>query len=202
VTAALVVRPAVVGDRAKLRQAVIELQEHERRLHATRLPAALMVDAYLDWMLARAERDGAVLVAEQGGVFAGFVDGWIEQTDAIAETADSNRFGYVSDICVMPVYRGQRIARRLLTEIEDCVRRHGVVRVRINALAANDPARRSYERSGFVPCEIQYERYRDIRNERRRGGLCSATGRVCRIVRCRRAAAAADGAGSGDKEAT
>lgn len=57
----------------------------------------------------------------------------------------------------MPAYRGQRIARRLLGEIEACLRRHGVARVRINGLAANEPARRSYERAGFVPYEILYE---------------------------------------------
>ena len=88
------VRPAVADDRATLRQAVVELQEHERRLHATRLPAAHIADAYLDWMLARAECDGAVLVAEQGGAFAGFVAGWIEQADAVAETADSFRMKF------------------------------------------------------------------------------------------------------------
>ncbi len=85
------VRPAVADDRATLRQTVVDLQEHERRLHATRLPAAHIADAYLDWMLARAECDGAVLVAEQGGAFTGFVAGWIEQADAVAETSDSNR---------------------------------------------------------------------------------------------------------------
>jgi ribosomal protein S18 acetylase RimI-like enzyme len=55
-----------------------------------------------------------VLIAETQGIFVGFAAGWVEQDDNIAETADSNRFGYISDICVMPAYRGQRIALRLL----------------------------------------------------------------------------------------
>jgi hypothetical protein len=31
---------------------------------------------------------------------AAIVAGWIVQTDNISETADSNRFGYISDICI------------------------------------------------------------------------------------------------------
>ena len=45
--------------------------------------------------------------------------GWIEHSDAIAETADSNRFGNISDVCVTPDHRGQRIASRLLCAIEE-----------------------------------------------------------------------------------
>ena len=36
-------------------------------------------------------------VAELADNFLGFVAGWIEQTNNLAETADSNRFGYDSD---------------------------------------------------------------------------------------------------------
>ena len=62
--------------------------------------AEQIADAYLDWMLRQAEVSGAVLVAESGGSFVGFVAGWIEQADNVAETPDFNRFGYISDICV------------------------------------------------------------------------------------------------------
>ena len=53
---------------------------------------------------------GAVLIAEIDGAFAGFVAGWIEEETHICETPHSNRFGYVSDICVLPDYRGRRVA--------------------------------------------------------------------------------------------
>jgi hypothetical protein len=58
-------------------------------------------------MLAEVERSGAVLIAEAGGVFIGFVAGWIVKKNVIEETPDSNRFGLVSDICVLAPYRGR-----------------------------------------------------------------------------------------------
>src|SRR5271169_3628424 len=95
----LTIRPAAPSDRPRLRAAVVELHERERRLHNSRLPGEETADAYLDWMLAEARQGGAVLVAEAGGAFAGFAAGWIAQENLIEETPDSNCYGYVSDIC-------------------------------------------------------------------------------------------------------
>jgi len=109
-------------------------------------------------MQQQAGEGGAVLVAEIEGTFVGFVSGWIEQEHNIAETADSNRFGYISDVCVLPAYRGRRIASQLLNVLEKHFSRAGVKRMRINALAANGSARASYENAGFVPYEVVYEK--------------------------------------------
>jgi ribosomal protein S18 acetylase RimI-like enzyme len=134
------------------------LQEHERRLHATRLPGETIADAYLEWMLSKAAESGAIFIAEVDGAFGGFIAGWIENGDNLAETPDSNRFGFVSDVCVMQPYRGRRIASRLLEAIEAHFRAAGVTRIRIWALAANSAARASYERAGFTPYEVVYEK--------------------------------------------
>jgi hypothetical protein len=92
------IRPATSADRDTIRDAFVEPQEFERALHPSRLPGEPIADAYLDWMFARAEKSGAVLVAEDSGRFLGFVAGWIEEATNIVETPQSNRFGYVSDI--------------------------------------------------------------------------------------------------------
>ena len=154
----ITIRPATASDHPLLRRAIIELQDHERRLHATRLPGEQIAETYLAWIEHRAADSGAVLVAETQGIFVGFAAGWVEQDDNIAETADSNRFGYISDICVMPAYRGQRIALRLLGNLEQHFRCTGVTRLRIASLATNAAARAAYERGGFVPYEIIYEK--------------------------------------------
>jgi hypothetical protein len=77
----LSVRLALPSDRPALRAAVVELHEEERRLHDSRLPGEQTADAYLVWMLAEAARDGAVFVAEAGGVFAGFAAGCSGERD-------------------------------------------------------------------------------------------------------------------------
>ena len=157
-TSLMIIRPAAPADRPNLRQAIIELQEYERLRHDTRRPGAQIADAYLDWIERQAEANGVVLVAEYPDSFLGFVAGWIERTDNIAETADSNSFGYISDICVMPDFRGKRIAAKLLDGIEQYFRRQGVRRLRVGALAVNASAQTSYEHAGFHPYEILYEK--------------------------------------------
>jgi ribosomal protein S18 acetylase RimI-like enzyme len=154
----LTIRAAAPSDSPHLRRAVIELQDHESRLHASRLPGDQIADAYLAWMEKRAAEDGAVLIAEIDGAFTGFVAGWIEEESHICETPDSNRFGYVSDICVLPAFRGRRIASQLLDAMELRLRREGVTRVRLFTLAANRAARASYERSGYAAYEVVYEK--------------------------------------------
>jgi ribosomal protein S18 acetylase RimI-like enzyme len=154
----LSVRLAQASDKAALRAAVAELHNVEGRLHDSRLPGEETADAYLAWMLAEAARDGAVFVAEVGGVFAGFAAGWVVQDEYIEETPDSNRFGYISDVCVLPAFRGRRIAARLLEALEVRLSLYGIKRIRLSALAANKAARTSYERLGYVAYEIVYEK--------------------------------------------
>jgi ribosomal protein S18 acetylase RimI-like enzyme len=91
-----------------------------------------------------------------------FVAGWIE-TKNIGEMPDSNRVGYISDICV-PDFRGRRIVSQLLKGIEQHLAGLGIARLRINSLAANKSARASYERAGFAPYEIVYEKTIQIRD--------------------------------------
>ena len=156
----VVIRPAVPADLPDLRLAMVELQEYERRLDATtRLPGEQIAGAYLARLRQEvAEKGGAIFIAERDGVFAGFAVGWIIKRDHIPESADSNRFGYLSDICVMPAYRRQRIAQRLLTALEQHLASAGITRFRLFALAANASARATYESVGFAAYEILYEK--------------------------------------------
>jgi ribosomal protein S18 acetylase RimI-like enzyme len=58
----------------------------------------------------------------------------------------------------MPEFRGLRIAARLLEAIELSLKRDGVDHLRLNVLASNRSARTSYERAGFAPYEVVYEK--------------------------------------------
>lgn len=90
--------------------------------------------------------------------FAGFVAGWVEEDESLAETPDSNRHGLVSDLCVLAPFRGRRIAAKLLDAMQERFECEGISRIRIGALAANGSARSSYERAGFAPYEVIYEK--------------------------------------------
>jgi ribosomal protein S18 acetylase RimI-like enzyme len=135
--AGLAIRKAMPSDAANLVHAITELPDHEQALHDTRLPGASIVAPYLRWLESRTSGSGAILIGEVAGCFIGFAAGWIEETDAIAETRDSNRFGYLSDISVLRAYRGKRFATLLLGAMENDLEQFGIARVRINAIAAS-----------------------------------------------------------------
>jgi ribosomal protein S18 acetylase RimI-like enzyme len=155
----LAVRPAAGGDIDDVRRGLIVLQEYEYALHDTRLAAAAVADPYLTWMLGQvAAQDGLCLVGHLGATFFGFVAGWIERADNPAETEDSTTFGYVSDICILPEWRGYRLSMVLLSALEDHFRAKSVRRLRISTLAANVAALAAYRSAGYAPYEMTLEK--------------------------------------------
>jgi ribosomal protein S18 acetylase RimI-like enzyme len=154
------IRPYGEADRPAVIAAEIALQEHERDLHDTRLPGAGNTEAYFEKLLGElAANSGAIFVAEAAGIFAGLVAGFIESYDFDLETPDSCVYGYCSDIYVAPEFRGTGLARMLLDVLERHLATQApIARFRINVLAVNRIACRAYERAGFVPYEIMYER--------------------------------------------
>jgi ribosomal protein S18 acetylase RimI-like enzyme len=157
--AGFVIRPYRESDRADVIATEIDLQEYERTLHDTRLPGSAVMEAYVDRLQQEvAAQSGAILIAEDGGRFLGLVACVVAQDDVVQETADSNVYGYISDIYVVPERRGSGLAQALLRAAEAHLEPTGVSRVRINVLAANARARRAYEKYGFEPYEVMYEK--------------------------------------------
>ena len=153
------IRPATEADRPLLRAATIELQDYERSLHDTRRAGEDVADLCLEQDIETlARKSGFSFVAEVDGEAAGYVSFWVEEDDVAGETADSNRFGYIANICVLARFRGQGIAAALLRSAERSFAEQNVSRVRINMLANNDSARRAYAKAGFAPYEVMYEK--------------------------------------------
>jgi ribosomal protein S18 acetylase RimI-like enzyme len=153
------VRVAIHADEAHLRGAVADEQDYERALHDTRRPGLEVAERYLAHVKEKvAHNRGALLVAELNGVFAGYAACWVEHDDNVAETEDSNHFGYVSDTYVVPEFRGHGVVARLLEAAESHLRNVGVLRMRIGVLANNASARRAYEKYGFGPYEVLMEK--------------------------------------------
>lgn len=155
-----VIRPYEDRDRAAVTAALIDLQEHERALHDTRVPGAGAIEIYVAGLLQEiAAKSGAMFVAERAGKFVGVVTGYIEDDKTVMETADSCLYGYCSDIYVAPAERGSGLAQRLLDVMERHLAAQAPIRrFRINALAVNRLACRAYEKAGFTPYEVLYER--------------------------------------------
>jgi ribosomal protein S18 acetylase RimI-like enzyme len=157
-----IIRPYAPADHDWVLQSEVALQEHERALHDTRLPGLPYTRNYLamlwDFL---AENQGAMLIAENtDGERVGLVAGHIVDQPWPMETRDSTRYGYVSDIFIKPEARGSGLAKALLDSIAAHLHRADptLSRLRINVLAVNRIACRAYEKAGFTPYEITYER--------------------------------------------
>jgi len=153
------IRVAVKADDDRLVEAIIDQQEFERELHDTRLPGGQIGRAYLEYLKQRVVAgNGALLVAELNGVFAGYAACWIEHDNNVAETDDSNHFGYVADTYIVPHLRGRHLVASLLEAVEQRIRKNDVSRMRITALANNHSALRAYLKFGFGQYEIVMEK--------------------------------------------
>ena len=153
------IRSAIDVDGDRLIEAMIDQQEFERKLHDTRLPGAEMAAAYLQYVSeSAAQNNGVIWVAELDGVFAGYAACWVEEECNVAETADSNRFGYIADTYVIPRLRGRGVVAHLLQAAEAQLRASGVQRIRIGALVANASALRAYAKHGFEAYEVVMEK--------------------------------------------
>lgn len=146
-------------DRPFVLSAIAALNDHERALHDTRLPGNEIDEAYFAKIHGKIATDhGSIVVAFNGEQPVGYMACRIETDDAVAETADSNLFGYVSDVFVSADMRGRGIAAILLAEAERRLRPHGVTRLRLGSLANNDQAIRAYRKAGFNDYEVVLEK--------------------------------------------
>jgi GNAT superfamily N-acetyltransferase len=157
-----VIRPYTPADYDWVLQCEVELQEHERAIHDTRLPGLPHTRDYLAMLWDElAESHGIMLIAENAqGERLGLVAGHIVDEPWPMETLDSTRYGYVSDIFIRPEARGGGLAKALLDAIAAHLHRVDptLTRLRINVLAVNRVACRAYEKAGFTPYEVTYER--------------------------------------------
>jgi GNAT superfamily N-acetyltransferase len=156
------IRPYTQADYDWVLQCEVDLQEHERAIHDTRLPGLPHTRDYLAMLWEDlAEGHGIMLIAETPqGERLGLVAGHIVDVPWPMETRESTRYGYVSDIFVRPEARGSGLAQALLDAIAARLRAADptLTRLRVNVLAVNRIACRSYEKAGFTPYEVMYER--------------------------------------------
>jgi ribosomal protein S18 acetylase RimI-like enzyme len=142
-------------DAPGLRACFVELQEYERALDATLLPAEEIVDAYLERMLERCRTwRGRVFVAEAEGALVGFVCVWgrVPQEELDQDPRDA---AYVSDLVVAERWRDRGIGRALLRRAEEYARAEGAPTLGIGVLAINTGAHALYRELGFSDHLIQ-----------------------------------------------
>ena len=60
----------------------------------------------------------------------------------------------IHDVVVRPEFRGRKISHRLLEKVEELARNRGACKLTLEVVEGNVPARKSYEKYGFAPYEL------------------------------------------------
>lgn len=149
------IRPATPGDvPLVLPMVAAECDFHERLDPAKYGFRANPSEMYRGWLCARAEDSRSVFlvadatVASQPPRLAGFLIGTVEREIPIYRLTE---FGFIHDLWVDQSYRHEGVARQLVTLAIERFTQIGVKQIRLDVVAANDPARALFTRCGFRP---------------------------------------------------
>lgn len=142
-------------DAAGVERCFIELQEHERSLEPLRAEGWRVAAPYLAHMFELCEvKCGRFFVAEAGGQVVGFVCVFARATGGELVNVQTE-FAYVSDLVVLPEFRGRGIGRALLARAEEFAVEQGATLIQLSVLAKNSGPRRLYEQFGFEDFEMK-----------------------------------------------
>ena len=145
--------PGRDGDR--VRQLLIELQEYERSLEPSLPEGEKMVESYLLLLFERCRRwAGQILVALDNDSVAGLV-AVLTKVPPEEPNEVQHEHAYITDLVVLPRYRGLGLGRSLLEHAENLARKSGATILRVDVLAKNSKAHDLYEHFSFQDFTIQ-----------------------------------------------
>ncbi|WP_144923385.1 GNAT family N-acetyltransferase [Halorubrum salsamenti] len=166
------VTPATVDDVDPVTDLWIALAE-DQQAHGSTLLAEGNRTAVREWV-ARSVVTGELLVACDGdGDTIGFVGFALDRG---GYERDRTR-GVVSNLFVVPEWRGEGIGADLLDAAERALRQEGAETVALEALAANDRAREFYAERGYEPHRVELTKSLAAGNEAGGDGDGNGAGR-------------------------
>lgn len=136
------------ADRPQIEACVVQLQDYEGRLDRYCPPGEQIAEAYVSDLLDKCARQrGKIYVAEAEGKVIGFIGLVIEQENDV--TTSLREFSYITDVVVLPEFRGQGIGATLMAKADAYARESGYSALAVNVLANNDAALSLYQKMGF-----------------------------------------------------
>ena len=148
------IREYTPADRPHLAACLNALMDHMVRLDPWRrlVRASGHSAQYIPKFLKEVrENSGFILIAEVDGEPAGAAVAWVRRITGPDRTTElPTRVGFLSDLSVLPAWRGQGIGSRLIAETERRFRADGCDQFTLGVFYPNVDARRLYERRGFT----------------------------------------------------
>jgi len=154
----MLIRDYEPGDRAALRECVVQLQDAEREIEPRTADGDSIADTYIAYLknICSANK-GKIFVAELDGRVVGYsaVQLWSNSDEVHEELYE---YGYVSDLVVLDAFRRRGLGRALLEAAEAYTKRQHIDLVRIGVLAGNETVRRMYRSYGFREHKVVLEK--------------------------------------------
>lgn len=149
------IREFDASDAGQVEACFVELQEFERQIEPRRVEGEKVARKYLEYMFEKcAQTEGKVFVLEADGGIVGFVSVWAKvKTNGLVN--EEALMAYISDLIVLPAYRGRGLGRALLRRAEDYAVEQGARMLGIGVLAQNLGARKLYESFGFEENQVE-----------------------------------------------
>lgn len=137
-----------------------ELQDHERRLLPHMMPSgADIAVASFNYLQQRCEKNnGRIFLAVIDDKAVGLLGVFVEHEDVPHITAEYRRYVYISELVVLPNYRGQGIAQQLMQQAEAYGRELGFNTIRVSALAKNTATCDFYDLQGYDREEVVFSK--------------------------------------------
>lgn len=119
----------------------------------TAAPPHASYGAWIDELLRGSDGEGMVLVAETGGMIAGYL---LAEIEPESTRHWSPRAVYVHDVFVDAAHRRRGVADALMRELIAWGQRvHPALQIRLATAVQNEAARRFFARHGFRPCVVE-----------------------------------------------
>ena len=145
-------------DYQQLRQCTIDLQDFERKLDPRMPEGELISDDYMVNMFDECEKySGLIFVAEKDQRIHGYIT---VLTRYVSNDIDDGprEYGYITDLFVSEICRGQGIGKALLEHVELQLLKKNINELKIGVLASNKVARSLYQAAGFKAFAITLEK--------------------------------------------
>jgi GNAT superfamily N-acetyltransferase len=160
------IRPATANDMPR----ILELWKELMDFHSARDPLyRFRKDAHANFAnfigKSMADADNSVPVACVDGRVVGYAHGAIQEYPPVFEIV---RYGQLVEISVTQSCRRMGVGRRLVESILDWFRSHGLRRIEVRMLAANEVSTRFWAKQGFKPYLITS--YRELNSNPSKDG--------------------------------
>ena len=149
------IRPYTDVDVLAVERCLVALQEFEAAFEPNRADPLQVAPAYREFLLTQClESAGRIFVAELTGDIVGFVC-VLARADSGSLIEKSREHAYVTDLVVLPAYRGIGIGRELIRAAEEYAASLGSGELKIDVLAANHKALKFYRDMGYEVVELR-----------------------------------------------